>query len=238
MRSRYQNAARQHDLDHPGDDPTRFLFPSTDGAELLTRWDMQETPPDILVTNASMLSTMLTREVEMAIFEKTRAWLESEEDAQFFLVLDELHLIRGSSGTEIAGLLRALFNRLGVDQPKTRHKLRILASSASLPTEGEKGMQSVQYLNDFFGPFGTYKDEKDHGLTTPSQWLKCIVPQRGSTHRRRGDHVDRALLQAGRSPVPRRPSHQGLRHRGPRFRGPAARLPQEASAPVVGKRFR
>ena len=37
-------------------------------------------------------------------------------------------------------------------------------------------MQSVQYLNDFFGPFGTYKDEKDHRFTTPSQWLKCIVP--------------------------------------------------------------
>jgi ATP-dependent helicase YprA (DUF1998 family) len=40
---------------------TRFMFPSTDGSELVTRWDMQITPPDILVTNVSMLSAMLSR---------------------------------------------------------------------------------------------------------------------------------------------------------------------------------
>ena len=45
-------------------DPTRYLFPSTDGAELLSRWDVQRTPPDLLVTNTSMLSAMLVREVD------------------------------------------------------------------------------------------------------------------------------------------------------------------------------
>jgi Distinct helicase family with a unique C-terminal domain including a metal-binding cysteine cluster len=31
----------------------RYVFPSTDGGELISRWDMQATPPDILVTNQS-----------------------------------------------------------------------------------------------------------------------------------------------------------------------------------------
>lgn len=171
-----QRAARDHDAAHPNDDPTRYLFPDPDGGELLSRWDMQATPPDILVTNASMLSTMLAREVEAPIFEKTKEWIETNDDAQFFLVLDELHLVRGSAGTEVAGLLRILIKRLGLDAPATRHKLRILASSASLPTEGEAGKQSIRYLDDFFGPFGTFRDPAHNGFTKPDDWVKCIVP--------------------------------------------------------------
>jgi hypothetical protein len=34
-------------------------------------------------------------------------------------------------------------------------KLRILASSASLPTTGDEGDRSLKYLDGFFGPFGT-----------------------------------------------------------------------------------
>ena len=73
-----------------GDDG--FVFPSVDGSELLTRWDMQETPPDILITNVSMLSAMLNREVDAPIFEQTRKWLEEDDESYFYLVLDELHL--------------------------------------------------------------------------------------------------------------------------------------------------
>ena len=94
-------------------DESPFLFESTDGAELTSRWDMQATPPDILITNISMLSAMLTREVEHPIFDATRKWLEAD-DAYFFLVLDELHLQRGSAGTEVAYLLRLLLQRLGL----------------------------------------------------------------------------------------------------------------------------
>jgi ATP-dependent helicase YprA (DUF1998 family) len=135
-----QDKARRHDQDpvHRSDDPTRYLFASVDGAELVARWDMHQTPPDLLVTNVSMLGTMLSREVEQPMFDTTRQWLESADDAYFYLVLDELHLVRGSAGTEIAGLIRALINRLGLDRPETRHKLRILASSASLPLDATR----------------------------------------------------------------------------------------------------
>lgn len=152
-----QRRARELDTEREdGEEEVRYLFPAMDGAELTTRWDMQETPPDLLITNVSMLNAMLAREVDAPILDKTRAWLTSRDDAYFFLVLDELHLQRGSAGTETSYLLRLLFDRLGLTDPAHRHKLRILASSASLPMEPEKQGDSVRYLWDMFGRHGTW----------------------------------------------------------------------------------
>ncbi|MBO9454640.1 DEAD/DEAH box helicase [Paracoccus sp. R12_1] len=171
-----QELARTYDKQNPDQDPTRYLFPSIDGAELVCRWDMQQTPPDILVTNVSMLSAMLSREVEAPIFDATREWLAQQDDAYFYLVLDELHLIRGSAGTETAALMRLLITRLGLDRPELRHKLRILSSSASLPLEGAEREQSLKYLFDFFGPFGTHSAGAENGATSPEDWADCVVP--------------------------------------------------------------
>ncbi|AOI89852.1 DEAD/DEAH box helicase [Burkholderia pseudomultivorans] len=181
---RNQNAARSHDdkqkelAEANGTrvpDLTRYIFPSADGGEMSSRWDMQAAPPDILVTNASMLGAMLSREVEDPIFEQTKTWLQSSEDAFFYLVFDELHLIRGSAGTEIAFLIKALIERLGLDAPEHRHKLRILASSASLPMDGDPGIQSRTYLRDLFAPFGTSRGPSDAGSTSPDFWAECVV---------------------------------------------------------------
>lgn len=179
-----QVAARTHDdeerrkAEEDGRSPpdkTRFIFPSLDGGEMLSRWDMQVTPPDLLVTNASMLGAMLSREVEEPIFETTRQWLEDNDDAYFYLVFDELHLIRGSAGTEVSFLVKSLIQRLGLDRPDHRHKLRILASSASLPMEGEPGIQSRRYLRDLFAPFGTSSVAGDPGTTDEDFWSGCVV---------------------------------------------------------------
>lgn len=168
--------SRSHNNQEPEPDSTRYLFPSTDGAELCSRWDMQTTPPDILVTNVSMLGTMLSREVEDGIFQSTRRWLETEPDACLFLVLDELHLIRGSAGTEISGLIRALIHRLGLAAPAQQHKLRILASSASLPISGPERGRSLSYLDQFFGPFGTCGAPGMSRAKSAEFWQECIVP--------------------------------------------------------------
>ncbi|NIA10743.1 MAG: DEAD/DEAH box helicase, partial [Nitrospiraceae bacterium] len=121
-------------------------FPKLDGAEMRSRWDMQDSPPDILITNFSMLSIMLMREIEDSIFEKTRQWLAGGEDRVFHLIIDELHLYRGTAGAEVAYLLRLLLLRLGLtpDHPQ----LRILSSSASLDPNDPK---SREFLHDFFG---------------------------------------------------------------------------------------
>ncbi|WP_390348812.1 DEAD/DEAH box helicase [Variovorax boronicumulans] len=156
-------------------EPTRYMFPSLDGGELVSRWDMQMSPPDILVTNTSMLATMLVREVEAPIWDATRKWLRSSPEAYFFLILDELHLIRGSSGAEVVGLLRTLIARLDLHLPEMRHKLRVLASSASLPTEGAEADETAQYLQDFFGTFGTSTAAGVPGDSSREKWLGSVV---------------------------------------------------------------
>ncbi|MBD2317383.1 DEAD/DEAH box helicase [Phormidium tenue] len=128
-----------------GDNDVRYFFPRLDGSEMRCRWDMQDAPPDILITNYSMLSIMLMRDVDKNIFDKTKAWLE-KEDSVFHLIVDELHLYRGTTGTEVAYLLRLLLERLGLHP--NHPKLRILASSASLEP---KDLDSLEFLNQFFG---------------------------------------------------------------------------------------
>ncbi len=127
------------------DKDIRFFFPRLDGAEMRCRWDMQDAPPDILITNYSMLSIMLMRDVDKNIFEATRAWLQ-KEGSVFHLILDELHLYRGTAGTEVAYLIRLLLERLGLHPGHP--KLRILASSASLEPDDP---ESLKFLSDFFG---------------------------------------------------------------------------------------
>lgn len=112
-------------------------------AELLTRWDMVATPPDVLVTNYSMLNIMLMRQLEQPIFEQTREWLAADRGHVFTLVVDELHLYRGTQGSEVALILRNLLLRLGLEPASSQ--LRVIGTSASLDSD------SGTYLEHFFG---------------------------------------------------------------------------------------
>ncbi|MEX0597379.1 MAG: hypothetical protein WD512_12870, partial [Candidatus Paceibacterota bacterium] len=135
----------------------RSFFQRLDGSEMRCRFDMQASPSDIMITNFSMLSIMLMREIDSPVFEKTRKWLECEDlpkekrdcekpNRVFHLIIDELHLYRGTQGTEIAYLIKLLLKRL--DLNPDHNQLRILASSASLESSDER---SLEYISDFFG---------------------------------------------------------------------------------------
>lgn len=129
------------------DPDNRYRLPRPIGSELLTRWDMQLTPPDILITNYSMLAVMLVRGQESMMFELTKRWLEADKAHRFTLVIDELHSYRGTAGTEISYILKTFLARIGLSP--AHPQLRILATSASL--EGGNGTQDPQFLSDFFG---------------------------------------------------------------------------------------
>ena len=143
--NRASQAAEQHARDTEDQDIISF-FTRLDGGEMRSRWDMQDSPPDILITNFSMLGIMLMREIDEPIFEKTREWLAGGKDRVFHLIIDELHLYRGTAGAEVAYLLRLLLLRLGLspDHPQ----LRILGSSASLDPDKP---ESRDFLHSFFG---------------------------------------------------------------------------------------
>lgn len=125
-------------------------------SEMLVREDMQKTPPDILITNVSMLSIMLMRLEEQGMLDATRDYYTDTQNANavFHLVVDELHLHRGTAGAEVAYLLRMFLNRIGVPPMKKINgtlqpnpQLRIYASSASIDNTPQK------YLEDFFGVY-------------------------------------------------------------------------------------
>lgn len=118
-------------------------FSDPRSGEMLTRWDMVAAPPDILVTNYSMLNAMLMRDLEEKLFERTARWVA--DGGVFTLVVDELHLYRGTAGSEVAMIVRNLLSRLGIstDSPQ----LRCIGTSASL-TSDDSGLD---YLEAFFG---------------------------------------------------------------------------------------
>ena len=102
-------------------------------AELITRHEAQQNPPDILITNYSMLEYMLMRPIERPIFESTRKWLTENPDETFLLVIDEAHLYRGAAGAEVGLLIRRLTARLGI----APERLQVVATSASFGNRPE-----------------------------------------------------------------------------------------------------
>jgi DEAD/DEAH box helicase domain-containing protein len=120
-------------------------FSNTDSGEMLCRWDMIQKSPDILITNYSMLNVMLMRSTEDPIFESTKEWLQEGENNIFTLVVDELHLYRGTAGTEVSLIIRNFLHRLGL-QPDSK-QLRIITTSASM----EPDDKSYSFLSSFFG---------------------------------------------------------------------------------------
>src|SRR6266850_1900085 len=154
------------------DSDTAFFFQSLheDGAEMWSRWDMQSHPPDLLITNYSMLNIMLMRRIETAIFDATNRWLAEGrrlgEERIFHLIVDELHTYRGTSGTEVAYLLRVLLDRLGLSH--NSEQVRIIASSASLEGGNQGAGQGREYLQDFFARSTSRFSVVDHIMAEPS----------------------------------------------------------------------
>jgi hypothetical protein len=115
--------------------------------ELYTRQEIQASPPDILVTNYSMLEYMLARPIERDIFDKTSSWLNADPANYLTIVLDEAHMYRGSAGAEVALLLRRLQSRLQVD----RSKIKFILTSASLGSDENDKANVISFAKDLTG---------------------------------------------------------------------------------------
>lgn len=89
-------------------------------SELWTRHEVQAAPPDVLVTNYSMLEYMLMRPLERNIFDDTRDWLKVNPTEKLMLVMDEAHLYRGAGGSEVALLIRRLTERLEISPDRVQ----------------------------------------------------------------------------------------------------------------------
>lgn len=187
----------------------RYYFQDPAGGELWSRWDMQETPPDILITNYSMLNIMLMRTLEERIFDQTRAWLEDdpfrkgqakEPFRRFHLVIDELHAYRGTPGTEVAYILRLLLDRLGLGIDS--RQLVILTTSASIGEDDD----SRKFLQEFFGRdrFHILAGKQELPKDNPRERIK----QYQDAFARFAGEVQKDVYTPMTAPVPESPAYQ------------------------------
>ena len=128
-----------------GSEEVMDQFSNPRGHEMLARWDMASTAPDVLVTNYSMLNAMLMRDQEDQIFNQTHQWLESNSKNTLSFIVDELHLYRGTQGSEVAMVVRNFLQRIGLSPQSDQ--IRFLSTSASI-SDLTKGKQ---FAADFFG---------------------------------------------------------------------------------------
>jgi hypothetical protein len=138
-------------------------------SEILSREDMFNNPPDILITNYKMLEYMLVRP-------KDREMLKPEwGDALRWIVLDEAHTYEGRRGADVAMLVRRLKRRMG-----GRGRIRCVATSATLVKndDAEAAKQEVgAFFRQLFGEeLGEYITEEEEELTPPTLPIPPNVP--------------------------------------------------------------
>ena len=109
-------------------------------AELLTRFEMQKCCPDILITNYSMLEYMLLRNTEQEIWKETRRWLAERKENRLLFIIDEAHMYRGSSGGEVALLIKRLLHKLQIG----KDKVQFILTTASMPSSTDEDWEAVR----------------------------------------------------------------------------------------------
>lgn len=93
--------------------------------ELISREQMKEKPPHILITNYAMLEYLMIRPQDNVFFtvENSHKWK--------YIVLDESHVYNGSTGIEVSMLLRRLKAKL------SNNKIQFILTSATLGSDDD-----------------------------------------------------------------------------------------------------
>lgn len=110
--------------------------------ELVSREEMKENPPHILLTNYAMLEYLLLRPEDNTFFdgEKAKRWK--------FWVLDELHTYSGAVACDVALLLRRLKDRVVGSEPG---RLRCIGTSATLGDGAKDNPVVAAFASQLFG---------------------------------------------------------------------------------------
>jgi len=133
---------------NPGEDPAK--------GELLSREEMREKPPHILITNYAMLEYLLLRPDDSSFFdgEYAKHWK--------FLVLDEAHIYNGANGIEMGMLIRRLKDRVCEGKEGI---LTCIATSATLMKEEEDFEKIAYFASNLFGEkFGWNSKEENQDV--------------------------------------------------------------------------
>lgn len=126
------------------ENPGKELMPN----EIISREEIRENPPNILLTNYSMLEYLLLRPEDAPLFGSAfgSRWRH--------IAIDEAHIYSGALGTEIAFLIRRLKARIAIETGKSP-TLHCYATSATIGSE-EDMPKVAKFAQDLFGePFSS-----------------------------------------------------------------------------------
>ena len=113
---------------------------AAEDAEMVTRFEIMKTCPDILITNYSMLEYMMLRSREDSLWEQTSEYYRKHPDEKMLFIIDEAHMYRGSAGGEVALLIQRLMNRIGIN----RKQMQFILTTASMPNKNEQDRAAVK----------------------------------------------------------------------------------------------
>lgn len=117
--------------------------------ELISREEMQQRPPHLLLTNYAMLEYLLLRPRDTSLFDGPtgRHWR--------FIVVDEAHVYDGAAGIEVAMLLRRLKDRVVRSEVG---RLTCIATSATLGAGPQDFPLAAEFATHLFGEHFTPED--------------------------------------------------------------------------------
>lgn len=121
--------------------------------ELISREEMRNSPPHILLTNYAMLEYLLLRPKDTVFFDGSlaRHWR--------YLVVDEAHTFSGARGIEMAMLIRRLKERIFASEDE---HLQCVATSATLGNGRHDAPAVVAFASRLFGEsFEWEEDNQD-----------------------------------------------------------------------------
>jgi len=138
-----------------GEEVFRLMNPGVEPAEseLLSREQMRENPPHILITNYAMLEYLLLRPEDSAFFdgEYAKHWK--------FLVLDEAHVYSGANGIEMGMLIRRLKDRVCKNMTGD---LQCMATGATVVKEEEDFGKVAEFATNLFGEKFEWNSEDEN----------------------------------------------------------------------------
>src|SRR5579885_2317720 len=136
-------------------------------SEVLSRSEIQERPPDILMTNYQMLELILTR------FEDQKLIPPEHAGALRFLVLDEIHTYTGKRGADVACLIRRL-----KQHTSTIGTLRCIGTSATVQSGVAEDARALisEFAASLFGESFTPAHVLDEQYILPSGTGNSLLP--------------------------------------------------------------
>lgn len=137
---RYTGDTPVSDLDHDRSKPADHI---QELGEMVTRVRMRREPPDILVTNFSMLEYALLRSDDRDLLSVPHVFTT--------LILDEVHTYSGTVGAEVAMLLRRLRAQMAERAASALDVPIFVGTSATIGTEKRASGEMAAFAQNLFG---------------------------------------------------------------------------------------